>query len=325
MTGFAPAVKHERKLRLALCGPTGSGKTYSALAIGKAIAGEGAVALIDTEHKSSSLYADEFAFDKLDLASFDPRRYIEAIEAAAKGGYAVLIIDSLSHAWSGIDGALEMVDNAARRQKGNSYVAWRDVTPLHNQLVEAIVRAPMHVIVTMRSKMAYILEEQTRDGRTTQVPKKVGMEPIQRAGVEYEFDVVGDMDLNNTLVISKSRLKVLAGQVVNKPGRKVGEQIVEALSGEAPPPEPDPEPAPSNGVRPDDLATTAQNGKMFATFGELDEGRQHSMYQWMREHYPHTIVEGDGKPHFGRLTKVEAVKVIDAMDTAMKRVAGASR
>ena len=76
-----------------------------------------------------------------ELESFHPQRYIEAIAEAQAAGYDVLIIDSLSHAWMGKDGALELVDKAAKRNpSGNSFAAWRDVTPLHNLLVDAMPR-----------------------------------------------------------------------------------------------------------------------------------------------------------------------------------------
>lgn len=221
---FKKASKSQSRLRLGLVGVSGSGKTFSALAVGTALAAhyEGRVALIDTEHGSASKYADRFNFDVLELVDFNPKNYIDAIKAASDY-YDVLIIDSLSHAWSGSGGVLEMVDNAAKRsQSNNSFTAWRDVTPLHNQLVEAIVGAPIHLIATMRSKTEYVLEKDDR-GKTT--PRKVGMAPVQRDGLEYEFDLVGDMDTNNTLIISKSRIPALSCKVINKPGAELGDTL----------------------------------------------------------------------------------------------------
>ena len=145
--GFTKATKRRAKLRLALCGPTGSGKTYSALAIAQGLGQR--IALIDTECGSASLYADKFGFDVLELESGHPEGYIEAIHEAERAGYDVVIIDSLSHAWMGKDGALELVDKAAKRSKsGNSYMAWREITPHHNKLVEAMLRVPADIIGT---------------------------------------------------------------------------------------------------------------------------------------------------------------------------------
>jgi hypothetical protein len=145
----------------------------------------------------------------------------------------VLIIDSLSHAWMGKDGALEQVDRIAKRsQNGNSFAAWRDVTPLHNQLVEAIVSSKSHLIATMRAKTEYVLEPNEKG---KMAPRKVGMAPVQRDGLEYEFDVVADLDFDHNFIVSKSRCFELSGQVISKPGRNVADILKNWLfSGQLP-------------------------------------------------------------------------------------------
>lgn len=236
---FKKATKTRAKLRLALMGPSGSGKTFSALKIATYLGGR--IAVIDTERGSASKYAAEvadpekgrFAFEVLELESFHPKTYIEAVISAAAAGFDVIIIDSLSHAWNGKGGALEMVDNAARKG-GNSYTAWRDVTPLHNALVDSLVSAKAHVIATMRSKMEYVLETNEKG---KQVPKKVGMQPIQRDGLEYEFDVTADMTLDNEMLVGKTRCPALAGQVFQKPGKEVADTLKAWLSDGAGPEE----------------------------------------------------------------------------------------
>lgn len=220
---FTKATKRRRKARVALMGPTGSGKTWTALEIARGLVGDtGRIAVIDTERGSASLYESLTEFDVLELTSFAPERYVEAIKAATAGAYDALVIDSWSHAWSGKDGILEYVDQKKKQARGNDFTVWGDATPKQNEMVEAILAAPMHVVVTMRSKMAYILEEQERGGRKVQVPRKVGMRPIQRDGVEYEFDVVADMDLDHNLMIAKTRCSILADVVVRKPTRDLG-------------------------------------------------------------------------------------------------------
>ena len=224
---FKKAVKSQAKLRMAITGPSGSGKTYTALTVATSMADR--VALIDTERGSASKYADIFSgFDVQELTEYNPRNYIEAIRAACASGYDVLVIDSLSHAWSGQGGVLELVDRAAKRsQSQNSFAAWRDVTPLHNQLVDTILGSPIHIIATMRSKTEYVLERDER-GRTT--PRKVGLAPVQRDGMEYEFDVVAEMDMDNNMIISKSRIVALTGGVVNRPDGQFGELLKAWLS-----------------------------------------------------------------------------------------------
>jgi len=228
---FTPATKTQAKLRLGLIGPAGSGKTWTALAIATALGQR--IALIDTEHGSASKYAGEpFTFDTLLLTSFHPDRYIEAIRAAEQAGYDVLIIDGISPAWAGKDGVLELKDRASARQGENSFTAWRHATPPHNAFVEGILSARCHVICTMRSKTEYVLE--ARDGK--QVPRKVGMAPIQRDGMEYEFDVVADLSLDHDMIISKTRCPALDGQVIRNPGADVAEILNAWLSDGTPPP-----------------------------------------------------------------------------------------
>lgn len=218
---FRRASKVQLKLRMALIGPAGSGKTYSALNIGQHLGEK--IAVVDTEHGSASKYAGLFAFDVLELGSFHPQMYIDAISAAEQAGYGVLIIDSLSHAWMGKDGALELVDKAAKRSpSGNSFAAWRDVTPLHNKLIEAMLAAKLHLIVTMRSKMEYV---QDKDDKGRTVIRKVGLQPVQRDGLEYEFDVVADLDTDNTLIVGKTRCPQLTGVVLPKPGKDIADTL----------------------------------------------------------------------------------------------------
>ena len=226
---FKQAVKHESKLRLAIAGPSGSGKTYTALAMAAALGGP--VAVVDTEHGSASKYADLFAFDVLEMeAPFHPDRFIQAIREAAAAGYKTIILDSLSHAWNGQGGLLELVEDAQKRMKtANSFAAWKDVTPIQNRFVEGIVAAPIHVIATMRSKQEYIQDRDERTGKTA--IRKVGMAPVQREGFEYEFDVFLDMDVQNNAIVSKTRCPALTGKVFNRPGADIAGILIDWLHG----------------------------------------------------------------------------------------------
>ncbi len=227
---FHPASRQSVKARIALAGPSGSGKTYTGLVLASALAAGGSVAVIDTEKGSASLYADEFKFDTLELdPPFDPARYVAAIHAAEQAGYAVILIDSLSHAWSDEGGVLDIVDKEAERSRGNKFAAWRKGTPAHNSLVGAIVRSSAHVVATMRTKTAYAVEES--GGRTS--VRKIGLEPIQREGIDYEFTVFGEINLSHTLVITKSRFKDLQDAVIAKPGPELGAGILAELGKEA--------------------------------------------------------------------------------------------
>lgn len=234
---FKKAVKSAAKLRMALVGPSGSGKTWTALELAEALADGQPVAVVDTERGSASKYADVYDFDVLELDTFHPNNYIQAIADAAREGYAVVVLDSLSHAWNGRGGILEIV-----QRKGNSFQAWGEVKPIENALIEAIVGAPIHVIATMRSKTEYVVE--TND-KGKAAPRKVGTAPVQRDGLEYEFDVFGELDQENTLTVNKTRCPALTGAVIAKPGKPLANILRKWLAG-APSPTPTPQ-ASSNG------------------------------------------------------------------------------
>lgn len=238
MSMFQKATRKKAKLRLALIGPSGSGKTYSALELATGLGGR--IALIDTERGSGDLYADRFVYDTLQLEPpFTPQKYIQAIEAAQKEGYSVVIIDSLSHAWAGEGGILDIHDNITRSSRSsNGYVAWKDVTPQHERIINAILGASLHIIGTIRTKTAY---EVVEDERGKKAPKRIGLAPIQRQGMEYEFTCVLDLAVDSHVAsASKDRTGLFDGQhfVINE---RTGEQLLEWLeAGDEPPPRVDP-------------------------------------------------------------------------------------
>lgn len=230
---FQRAQRKKAKLRLALAGPAGSGKTYSALLIAFGLGGR--IAMIDTERSSGELYSHLGEYDVCTLEPpFTPEKYTEAIRAAEEAGYDVIIIDSLSHAWAGPGGVLDIHGFAADRG-GNSWTAWRQVTPRHNDLVNTMLQTRCHVIATMRSKMDHV--QTTENGKA--VIKKVGMNPIQRDGMEYEFTVFMDLDISHLASAGKDRTGLFDGQVF-KPSAQTGQRLLQWLESGA-------EPAPGQG------------------------------------------------------------------------------
>lgn len=238
MSLFQKATRKKAKLRLALIGPSGSGKTYSALELATGLGGR--IALIDTERGSGDLYADRFVYDTLQLEPpFTPQKYIQAIQAAEAEGYNVVIIDSLSHAWAGEGGILDIHDNATKSSRSsNGYMAWKDVTPQHERIINAILGASLHVIGTIRTKTAY---EVVEDERGKKAPKRIGLAPIQRQGMEYEFTCVLDLAVDSHVAsASKDRTGMFDGQhfVITE---RTGEQLLAWLdAGEEPPARVDP-------------------------------------------------------------------------------------
>ncbi|MBU0515170.1 MAG: ATP-binding protein [Proteobacteria bacterium] len=192
MSSFMKAERKRKKARVGFDGPAGSGKTYSALLFAFGLGGR--VAVIDTEHSSAELYSDLGDFDVAILKPpFSPQRYISLIKEAEAAGYDVLIVDSLSHAWAGVGGILDIKDKRAKVGSNNDFTAWREVTPMHNQLVDTVLQCPCHVLVTMRTKTVYEVQE-NKKGKMA--PVKIGQAPIQREGMDYEFDLVFDLSVD---------------------------------------------------------------------------------------------------------------------------------
>lgn len=203
---FKKAQREQVKLKLAITGPSGSGKTTAALRLAIGLTNNGKVALIDTENRSASLYADQYEFDVLDLAPpFEHRKFVDGINAAVEGGYDVVILDSASHFWGAI---LEYKDRLDKRG-GNSYTNWNEAGRKFQDIIDAVLQSPIHVICCLRSKMDYVLES---NDKGKQVPKKVGMAPIMRDGVEYEFTVVLDLDMSHQASSSKDRTRMFDGR-----------------------------------------------------------------------------------------------------------------
>ena len=236
MLQFTKAQKFGAKLRLALIGTSGSGKTYSALAIASGLGDK--IAFIDTEHGSARKYADVFDFSVIEFDSYAVENFIDGIKSAEAAGFDVLIIDSLSHAWVGKDGILEFVDaEKAKGRSGNAFTdGWRKATPLHARLVDTILSSKLHVITCMRSKTEYVMQEDARTGK--KAPVKIGMQPVQREGMEYEFDVIGDMDMEHNLIVGKTRFAAIDGKIFPKPGKELSQLLNAWLGGEAAPVQP---------------------------------------------------------------------------------------
>jgi hypothetical protein len=221
---FAKATRKQSKLRAALIGASGSGKTHGALMIAKGLGGKTAV--IDTENGSAALYSNMHEFDVMCLeAPYSPEKYIDAIKLAEKCGYDVLIIDSATHEWTG---CLDLLDKVAKASyKGDTWRAWNDITPRHNAFLEAIVSSNMHIIVTCRAKTETARQE--IDGKTKVV--KLGLKTEQRDGFEYEFTVVLDLVHDgHYATASKDRTGIFTGKYPEPITIETGKALLEWLN-----------------------------------------------------------------------------------------------
>ncbi|TKT94371.1 AAA family ATPase [Dyadobacter frigoris] len=182
-------------------GPSGSGKTKSALLLAFGLTADWSkIAVIDTENRSSELYCNLGSFSILPLYSpFTPERFSEAIQTCAKAGMQVVIIDSISPEWQNI-----LQEHS--KLTGNSYTNWSKFTPRHQIFVDTLIQSDIHIICTLRSKQAYVLNE--KNGK--QVPEKVGMKPIQREDLDYELTLVLQLSMGHYATAIKDRTEIFA-------------------------------------------------------------------------------------------------------------------
>ena len=227
------------KLRILLTSPSGGGKTFGALLLAKGLGGRTVV--IDTEEGSSDLYDELHEFDVIDLKPpFTPERYVEAISAAEAAGYEVIVVDSVTHCWSGKGGCLELVDDIAKAQfRGNTWSAFSVITPRWRAFVDAILRSSAHIVCTGRSKTE---TAQVEDHGKKKVAK-LGMKLEARDGLEYEFTTVLDLVHDgHYATVSKDRTGIFSGDP--KPITvETGKRLAEWLAGAEPAEDTKPRPA----------------------------------------------------------------------------------
>lgn len=223
---FKKAMLQEAKLRLALFGPAGSGKTYTALKIATGIAKElgiEKIGVIDSERGSAVKYADQFDFYVYELEDKTIDGYVKAIKEAESLNFQILIVDSISHAWQEL---LDYVDVMSTKYKGNTLMAWRSASPLYKTFLNTILNYNGHIIVTMRSRTEWLVEKD-ESGKTKTA--KIGLSPEQRPGIEYEFDLLGEINLEHTLIITKDRSGKFQDAVIPKPDIDFGVEIARWL------------------------------------------------------------------------------------------------
>lgn len=221
------AERSQAFLRLAFTGASFAGKTTASLLLAKGIV-EALVAagklspsqnprigVIDTERRSAQLYAHLVPFDTIELGPpYSIARYLGALHAMEAAGYPVIILDQISHAWSGQGGMLQSM-------KGDGFTEWKKNTPIQDDFIDSILRSPAHIIVTMRSKTEWVLElKENKRGEMVNSPRRIGMAPVQRPGVEYEFTTLLDLQISGdtrTITVQKDRTGVFSELKINSP------------------------------------------------------------------------------------------------------------
>lgn len=198
---FRPAIRENVSLLIGLAGGTGSGKTYTALRLASGICGDKPFALIDTEAGRAKHYADQFKFDHGDLPPpFRPDAYTEAILAADKAGYPVIVVDSMSHIWAGDGGVLDWQEEELDRMAGQDWkkretckmAAWIKPKMSHKHMVQKLLQVRAHLILCFRAEPK--IEMIKQDGKMVIVPKQSltgldGWIPVCEKNLPFELTV----------------------------------------------------------------------------------------------------------------------------------------
>ena len=287
---FKKAQREQVRIKVSIAGPAGSGKTMSALLMAYGLTRAefpnlseaevwDKICVIDTENGSASLYVGTQVgptvigtYNVIDLTPpFEPDVFVDAIHMAEQHGMNVIIIDSLSHAWAGVGGALDQQGKIAERS-GNTWTAWRSVTPQHNRLVDAMLQSRAHIIANMRAKMEY--QQTTNDSGKKQV-KAIGMGVVMREGIEYEFTTSFMLDYDHVANSTKDRTGMFDGKYFTIDATTGQKMYAWLSSGAAPAPQepavPVPIPAPAD--NPDQLARAIDAiDKLVASLMELNAG-----------------------------------------------------
>lgn len=207
---FRPATRANVGILVGLSGPSGGGKTMSAMRMAQGIVGrEGRFAVIDTEKGRALHYAPQagqepdftstFRFDHAEMdAPFRPEAYAEAIQAADAAGYKVIVVDSMSHEWAGDGGILDWQEEELDRMAGSDYrkreackmAAWIKPKMAHKQMMQKLLQVRANLILCFRAEPK--IEMIRENGQTKIVPKQslTGLEgyiPVCEKSLPFEL------------------------------------------------------------------------------------------------------------------------------------------
>ncbi len=197
MIEFVKAERKDVQMLILLAGGTGSGKTESAMRLATGLSDGKPFAVIDTEHGRALHKADDYTFDYWELQEpFTPERYAEAVQAADKAGFPVIVIDSGSHEYDGVGGVLDIQTDEFAKMGGKESArmsSWIQPKLRHKKFVQTLLRSRAHVILCLRAedKIEIVKDAQ---GKTVVRPKITltgadGWVPIVEKRLPFEATV----------------------------------------------------------------------------------------------------------------------------------------
>lgn len=187
-----PAVRESVPLWMGLMGPSGGGKTMSALRIATGIQSVtgGEIFGIDTESRRMLHYADKFKFRHLQFdAPFASLDYLEAIRYCHEQGGRIIIVDSASHEHEGPGGLLDFHDSELQRMAGDDFakrervnmLAWREPKAARQRMINSCLQMPISLIWCFRAK------EKVKKAGKEWIPQ--GFMPISGEELVFEMTV----------------------------------------------------------------------------------------------------------------------------------------
>lgn len=185
-----PASRSRVKAKILIAGPTGGGKTYSAILLARGIVGpSGRIGFLDTERGRGERCAGlAGGFDIAQLAPpYTPERYVEAIDQFERAGYDALIIDSISHEWEGDGGILEQAEAIEIRTRRPGLHCWAKPKGAHKKFVNKLLSTQMHLIICARAREKTVAGPKDERGKETIV--SAGFQPIVEKNFPFEVDV----------------------------------------------------------------------------------------------------------------------------------------
>lgn len=306
---FKKAERTQLYLRCALFGPSGSGKTMTALRMAKGIADTMGVpfAVIDTEARSASKYADRIPFDVDDLGEKTVDHYIAAMNECVKAGYKVLVIDSLSHAWRELTDEVDRIAQSSVSK--NTFSPWAKVNPKQKRFIDAILNFPGHIIATMRSKTEWVIGE-GKGGKVA--PEKMGLAPEQGKGIEYEFDLLMELDQKHQATVTKDRTGKFQDETIDKPGEAFGVALYDWLSMGTAVSAPEPQAAKNGKPKAGDAKAAPAKKPLTEqpTAGSVKEQGRKIVDEIGAII---TAISESGEPYFTEMEKGEARKIIESI------------
>jgi len=211
------AKRKKQPIKMAYQGPSGSGKTYSSLLTAYGLCNDWSkIAVLDTQHRSSELYAYLRNYSIVDISdAYEPEKYIDSILGCEKAGFKVVIIDSFSDEW-------EYLLDFLSTLSGSSYSGWNKILPRHSNLLQFILNSSCHIICTVRTKQDYVIADKNGE----KVPEKVGLKAIQKDAYETDFPLVFDLDMKHHALVNKDATGLFEAGLVHTISKATGQTLL---------------------------------------------------------------------------------------------------